>query len=150
MPPPSNSDAFHLHILPRTFTLLQLSPSSGLPKRIADHLVHPSSQIPSAAAYFVSVTKTRDEISIVTDTPVEDVAGEKTLWRCIKIQGPMELALTGIMHDITLPLKAAGVPIFALSTWNTDWILIPQDKIAHAEEILITDGWTVVQAEDAE
>ncbi|KAI1784971.1 ACT domain-containing protein [Ganoderma leucocontextum] len=87
----------------------------------------------------LSITRTAEEISIVGQCTSENQAeGE---WRCIKIAGPMPFELTGILHGLLEPLKHADIGIFALSTWNTDYCLIPKDKIGGAVAALREDGW---------
>ncbi|KAM5545196.1 hypothetical protein V8D89_001307 [Ganoderma adspersum] len=86
----------------------------------------------------LSITRTA-EISIVGQCTSENEAeGE---WRCIKIARPMPFELTGILHGLLEPLKRADIGIFALSTWNTDYCLVPKDKISGAVEALREDGW---------
>ena len=53
----------------------------------------------------------------------------------------MDLSLTGIMHALTGPLKEAGVPVFATSTWDTDYVLINADKKDVAKDGLEAAGW---------
>ncbi|KAF9469819.1 ACT domain-containing protein [Collybia nuda] len=65
-------------------------------------------------------------------------------WTCIKIMGPMEHNLTGILADFSAPLKAAQVPIFAVSTWNTDYVLVPATMLDVAVTALKADGWSFV------
>jgi len=52
--------------------------------------------------------------------------------------------ITGVMCNFTIPLKNAGVPVFAISTWNTDYVLVPREKAALAVEALQADGWVFV------
>jgi hypothetical protein len=53
-------------------------------------------------------------------------------WRCFQVSGPLDFALTGILARLTAPLAAAGVPVFALSTFDTDYLLIRQADAAQA------------------
>jgi len=54
--------------------------------------------------------------------------------------GPFDLGLTGILVELLKPLKAATIPIFALSTYDTDWILVPWGQVSEAVEALRYDG----------
>ncbi|KAJ6566004.1 hypothetical protein B0H10DRAFT_2112181 [Mycena sp. CBHHK59/15] len=54
----------------------------------------------------------------------------------------------GVLAGFVEPLKRAEVPIFAISTWNTDYILVPKDKLARAIDALKTDGWTFASEEE--
>jgi len=79
-----------------------------------------------AGAGFVSITRTPDELSIVcqeTNAPGE-IQAERD-WACLQLQGPFAFTLTGVLASFLAPLAAARVPIFALSTYDTDWVLIP-------------------------
>jgi uncharacterized protein len=93
---------------------------------------------PWAAGEFVSITRTRDELSIVCEAP----AGE---WRCLKVQGPLDFSLVGILASLAEPLAKAGVPIFVISTFDTDYILVKADNLERAIEALRSAGHTVAQ-----
>ena len=89
MPPPSTNPAFHLILLPRPFRVEQLRSSDAVPSRYVDLLLNSSS---AGRLSFVSVTRTEDEVSVVSE--VGDDVGEDELsraqWRCVKIAGPMD------------------------------------------------------------
>lgn len=53
----------------------------------------------------------------------------------------MEFSLSGILHELTRPLKAAEIPIFAISTWYTDYVLIDAKNEAAARRVLTEAGW---------
>ncbi|KAJ6469647.1 ACT domain-containing protein [Mycena vitilis] len=63
-------------------------------------------------------------------------------WRAVKIAGPMEFNLTGVLAGFVQPLKVAEVPVFAISTWNTDYVLVPKEKLETAVGALKGVGWT--------
>jgi len=54
--------------------------------------------------------------------------------------------LTGVLSSFTAPLKEAQIPVFAVSTWNTDYILVPIDKISGAIVVLKGDGWIFAES----
>jgi len=114
----------------------QLPASAEFPESVLSFLNGPG---------FFSVTRTPEEISIVgeiTNSPlVQSLSGGVGDWRCIKIAGPMEFEITGVMCNFTTPLKAAGIPVYAVSTWNTDYVLVPKAKAEQAVEVLKSDGW---------
>ncbi|KAI9632462.1 ACT domain-containing protein [Dioszegia hungarica] len=60
----------------------------------------------------------------------------------LSVKGPLDLTLTGILNELTTPLRLAKVPIYAISTWNTDYILVPSEKLDRAVEVLKKTGWT--------
>jgi len=136
MPPPFEHKAFYLALLPNIYFVKQLPISSKLQEDVLSLLNGPG---------FFSITRTSEEISIVgevTDNPhVQSLTERDGEWRCIKIAGPMEFEITGVMCNFTTPLKAAGIPVYAVSTWNTDYVLVPKAKAEQAVEVLRTDGW---------
>ena len=53
-------------------------------------------------------------------------------WRCLRVRGPLAFELTGVLASLAAPLAAAGVPIFALSTFDTDYLLVPGERLDEA------------------
>jgi uncharacterized protein len=89
----------------------------------------------------VSVTWTPDELSIMCPTgqaPANAVV--ETPWRCFRVAGPVNLALTGILASIVSPLAEARVNIFAFSTFDTDYLLVPAVRLAEAIAALTNAG----------
>lgn len=83
---------------------------------------------------FASLTVTDEEISLVCpaeNTPRDCLAAE-TGWRCIKVAGPLDFSLIGILADISAALAEKQISIFAVSTYNTDYILVRADRAADA------------------
>lgn len=88
-----------------------------------------------------SVTRTPAELSVVCDESiVPDGVKRQSGWRRIELAGPFDFALTGILASILNPLAEAQVPIFALSTFDTDWVLIPGEHLEKAKQALIGAG----------
>ena len=86
---------------------------------------------------FYSITKTNEELSIVLDESLEiqsDIVEDN--WRAIKIVGTLDFALIGILSKISTILAQAKISIFAISTYNTDYILVKSDKLENTVEIL--------------
>lgn len=106
--------------------------------RLAPEAVAPS-WLPSDG--FVSVTRTAEELSIVClkDAVPASVRAERG-FRILKIEGPLDFALTGILLAVASPLAAAGISIFALSTYDTDYVLIPSDDLDQAVAALRDAG----------
>lgn len=81
---------------------------------------------------FYSLTKTEDELSIVCNQSsvppdvVKDEARCETGWALFKVEGPLDFGLTGILNKLTAPLAKAGISIFAISTYDTDYILVKE------------------------
>ena len=104
-----------------------------LDARLAVCRLDPADGIPpwATAASLFSVTRTTDELSIVC--PEELVPAEikyESGWRVLKLEGPFEFSLVGVLSSVAAPLAEAGVGIFAISTYDTDYVLV---KDAHLE-----------------
>jgi hypothetical protein len=94
---------------------------------------------------FYSITRTRDEISVVAaqnDLIPGDIVCNKD-WRIIKIEGPLDFSLTGIISDISAIFKRKKISIFALSTYDTDYFLVKQKDLNIAIQALIENGHKV-------
>lgn len=119
------------------------------PERLAVCRLPPDAPPPAWAfkGDFWSITRTREELSVVcAETAIpEGVRCEKD-WLCLQLAGPFDFALTGILEAFLRPLAEARVPIFALSTFDTDWVLIPAPSRAAALTALAQAGHI---AEDA-
>ena len=76
---------------------------------------------------FFSMTRTPDELSIVCNEEIvpDGVACEKG-WHCLQVKGPLDFALTGILASLAAPLAEAGISIFAISTYDTDYFLVKE------------------------
>jgi hypothetical protein len=78
---------------------------------------------------FVSITRTAEELSIVCrSAAVPAGAAEEGPWRALKVAGPLDFSLTGILTSLTRPLAEAGISVFALSTYDTDYLLVPAEQ----------------------
>ena len=84
-----------------------------------------------------AITKTSDELSIVCEEKYvpEGIKAERN-WQVLKIQGPLDFGLVGVLSSLLSPLAAAGISIFAISTYETDYILINGEKFKAACKIL--------------
>ena len=94
---------------------------------------------------FVSLTRTGDELSIVCDAKaVPDGVKLEAGWACLKLQGPFAFELTGILSRVLAPLHDAGVGIFAVSTFDTDYVLLKRVQLRAGVAALEAAGHTVV------
>ena len=86
-----------------------------------------------AARPLVSITYSANELSIVCPASLvpPDQQSEGP-WRAFEIEGPIDFAATGVLASVLNPLATAGQSIFAISTFDTDWILVRADKLAAA------------------
>lgn len=117
----------------------------ALPGRLAVCRLPANAEVPSWAltARFASITRTEDELSVVcpegsvpetgTDPQIECV---EEGWRVLKVRGPLDFSLTGVLAALSAPLAEAGIPIFALSTFDTDYLLVKAERLEQALEAL--------------
>jgi hypothetical protein len=77
---------------------------------------------------FTSITRTADEVSVVCPTdnlPAEMHSSHR--WICMKLEGPFPFWQTGVLLSFIEPLSTKDVPVFAISTYDTDYVLIPEE-----------------------
>ena len=114
----------------------------ALPGDYAVCRLDPGDEAPEAKpGEFSSVTRTPDETSVVclaADAP----AGARTEgpFAALRVTGPLDFSLTGILAGLTAPLASAGVSVFAISTYGTDYLLVPRDSLDAASAALRSAG----------
>jgi uncharacterized protein len=95
---------------------------------------------------FFSVARTRDELSIVCSEGVcsEDRLPDGALaergWAALKLEGPFPFSMTGVLASFVQPLAEARIPIFAISTFETDYVLIKRENLEQAASALGAAG----------
>jgi hypothetical protein len=91
-----------------------------------------------------AAVRTDGELSIVCaqDAVPADVRAQRDR-RALEVVGPLDLAMTGVLAALSVPLAAAGVPIFAVSTYDTDYMLVGEDRLADALAALRRAGHRV-------
>lgn len=96
------------------------------------------------AGEFFSITRTSDELSVVCreQSIPDDVQAEKS-WRILKVLGPVDFSLTGILAAISAILAASQISIFAISTYDTDYILVKEKDIDHSIDALKNTGYEI-------
>ncbi|MCU0493429.1 MAG: ACT domain-containing protein [Chloroflexaceae bacterium] len=117
-----------LNLLPETFAICRFAPGAALPAW-------------ALAGDFFAITRTADELSVVCTqglVPAETVASRD--WRCLKVAGPLDFSLTGVLASLAGPLADAGISIFAISTYDTDYLLVKTDKLEAAVAVLRAAG----------
>jgi len=102
----------------------------------------PQWALEAAAPSLLSITRTPDELSIVcSEAQVPSgLADVERSWGCLKVEGPLDFALTGILSSLAAPLADAQISIFAISTFDTDYLMVKQDKLDQAIQILSRKG----------
>ncbi len=117
-----------------------------LDERLAICRLGPREIVPSWAARggFFSITRTHDELSVVCpeEAVPADVRAEKD-WRCFRVAGSMDFSMVGVLASLTTPLAEAKVGIFAISTFDTDYLLVKEDDLNGAIEALVAYGHVV-------
>ena len=114
--------------LPGVYRVVRLAADAGLPAW-------------AASGEFTSITRGAEELSIVCsaeNVPAEFGAGLS--WVCLKLEGPFPFSQTGVLLSFIEPLSSNAIPIFAISTFDTDYVLIPREQIQRAQDLLNEAG----------
>ena len=116
-------------------------------EKLSIHRFPATAQVPAQIykSNFYTISKTDDELSIVCSQSVQ-ISGDtsSTDWRGFKVLGPLDFSLTGIMAELSTVLARANISIFAISTYDTDYILVKADKTQVANEALAMAGYSIV------
>jgi hypothetical protein len=122
---------FVLTVLPGSFAMVRLAPEATLPPW-ATH------------GDFFSITRTSDELSIMcrADQVPNGVAAEAG-WRALKVAGPFALTEIGVLSALAAPLAEAKVSLFAISTFDTDYLLVSEKQLLAAVAALKGAGHRV-------
>jgi hypothetical protein len=118
-------------VVPGLLAICRLDPADSLPAWALD-------------GPFWCVCRTADELSVVC--PQERVprgTRAEVDWRGLRLEGPLPLTMTGMLSSVLAPLADAEVSIFALSTFDTDYVLIREQDLAAAAEALRAAGHEV-------
>ncbi len=120
--------ALTLELLPETFAVCRLDAPAPIPAW-------------ATTAAFFSITRTRAELSLVcAQANVPAAIRCERNWRALRVVGQLDFALTGILASLAAPLADVGISIFALSTFDTDYVLIKQASLDHAIQVLTRAG----------
>lgn len=119
-----------LDVLAQPLAVCRLAPMATVPSWVAGDLV--------------SVTRTPDELSVVCAADAVPIGTRvEGPFRALVVRGPLDFSLTGVLAALATPLADAAVPIFVLSTWDTDVVLVPGDRVAAAARALEAAGHRV-------
>jgi uncharacterized protein len=124
-----------LDLLPREYAVVRLAPGGGPPAWACD-------------GAFWSVTRTRDEVSVVC-LAAQVPAGERCEpgWRLFRFEGPFPFSAIGILASVAGPLARAEISLMALSTFDTDYLLVQADRLEATQAALEAAGHRVRRAE---
>lgn len=95
---------------------------------------------------FYSITKTQDELSIVC--PQNNIPSNikyEDNWRILKVEGPLDFSLIGILSSISTILANNKISIFAISTYDTDYILVKDKDVENAIKVLSNENYHVIK-----
>ena len=120
-----------LSVLPETLTICRLASDADLPAW-------------ATRGGFSSATRTPEELSIVVAKErVPAGVRAEGAWRALKVAGPIPLSAVGILASIAEPLSRARISLFALSTFDTDYVLVVSDRLEDARLALSDAGHIV-------
>lgn len=121
----------NLRILKETFTVLKINPTAAIPSWATN-------------ADVFSIMRTNEELSIVCPSYslpdneyFKDIEND---WKCIKVEGVLDFGLTGVLASLANPLAESNISIFAISTFNTDYILVKSESVEKAKIVLENEG----------
>jgi hypothetical protein len=116
-------------VVPGLWTVARLSPGAPVPAWAAE------------ARGFVSVTRTEDELSVVCpEAAVPPGVRAETGWSLLKLIGPFPFEQVGVLASVASPLAGAGISLFTLSTFDTDYVLVKEARLGDAREALVSAG----------
>jgi len=119
---------YTLTILPETFSICRLAKDSGIP----DWALESS---------FFSITRSNEELSVVCpQARVPEGIRRDAGWRCLKVEGPLALSATGVLASLADPLAQEGISVFAVSTYDTDYLLVKEENLERAVTVLSQNG----------
>jgi hypothetical protein len=119
------------------YAIVRLAPDTPVPEWVT-------------SGEFTSVTRTADELSIVCpahNLPADNLPADvhsQHHWFCFKLEGPFPFSQTGVLLSFIEPLSNNGVPIFAISTYDTDYVLVQEEFIGATEQFLRAAGHELV------
>jgi uncharacterized protein len=123
-----------IDVEPGEYAVVRLEPDTAVPAELL------APDVPG----FVSVTRTPAELSVICPADRAPTAGRVAAgWRLLAVRGPLAFTLTGIIAALANELAAAGVALFTISTFDTDYVLVKQADLTRAAEALRAAGHDV-------
>ena len=124
--------ALTLTILVETFAISKLDKGAPIPEW-------------ASSGGWWSVTRTDDELSVVCPerlVPAEVISNRG--WKCLKVSGPLDFALTGVLASLLKPLAEARISVFSVSTFDTDYLLVKTERLAASVRLLSLAGHRIL------
>lgn len=117
-----------LHLLNETFTINKLPQFAEIPSIFTN-------------GEMCFIFRTDEELCIVCpDYMAPNNVQQELGWRCLKVEGEMKLQEVGVLASVIQPLADANVPVFALSTFNTDYVFVMEEHLVNAVQALQKAG----------
>lgn len=113
-----------------------------LPAELAICRLGASEEVPAwARGELLAIVRTGEELSVVCDAAaMPDGVDCSRGWRALRVAGSIDLSLTGVLAHLLAPLADAEVPIFAVSSFDTDYVLVPSSRLDGARDALASAG----------
>ncbi|HSI81175.1 MAG TPA: ACT domain-containing protein [Solirubrobacterales bacterium] len=119
---------------------------TALADQLAIWRVGPREPLPAEpkAASLWAVVRTADELSVVgPEGEVPEGVPVERGWRALMVAGPLNFELTGVLAALAASLAEAEISIFAISTYDTDYVLVREDRLDDALEALRAGGFEI-------
>jgi hypothetical protein len=101
---------------------------------------------PLPAGELVALVRDREALTLVCPDAAPPSAGETSAgWRALEVAGPLDLATTGVLASLAEPLRDAGVPLFVVSSYDTDFVLVPGGRLDEAIAALEGAGHVIAR-----
>jgi hypothetical protein len=113
-----------------------------LPNRFAICRFGPHDAVPAwADGSLTCIARTTEELSVLcSEASIPDGVPYEGDWRVMKFAGPLDFAMVGVLASVAAPLGEAGIPILAVSTYDTDYVLVKQASLERAAKVLAVAG----------
>jgi hypothetical protein len=121
-----------LTVLPEAMAICRLGPDEPAPGWLSN-------------GGFYCLTHTAASLTVVTleNRVAEQVECDRG-WRCLEVRGPLALNLTGVLASLTAPLARVGVPVFVVSSYETDFLLVKESMLTQAKHALEQAGHVIL------
>lgn len=140
-----------MHREPETVTASPVNPRLTIivhPEMYAICRLEPDAPVPAwaAAGRFLSITRTASELSIVCEgSAVAEGVRREHHHRLLQVEGVLSFSLSGILFSLARPLAEEGIPIFVVSTYDTDYLLVAVQDLERAGQALERAGHTLLR-----
>jgi hypothetical protein len=121
----------NLAVLPDFFAICRLDSDRAVPAWATD-------------GHFYSITRTVEELSVVClESQVPEGVRCEREWRCLRVVDTLDFSVIGVLASLVKPLAEVGVSVFAISTFDTDHLLVKQQDLTKACEAVQQAGHTL-------